>query len=90
MQLLLKFYELYSLPGSGRQFDGVNFKQQMRLLLLWSFVVSFRKTALNFDFILILYGIFNDFIQRRGGYNFMQGVGGKFPKNCFGRGIFFL
>ena len=35
----------------------------MRLLLLWSFAVSFRKTALNSDCIWIFY----DFIHARGG-----------------------
>ena len=35
----------------------------MRLLLLWSFAVSFRKTALNSDFKWILY----DFIHAGGG-----------------------
>ena len=35
----------------------------MRLLTLWSFAVSFRKTALNSDFIWIFY----DFIHAGGG-----------------------
>ena len=37
----------------------VNFKQQRKLLLLWSFAAGFRKTALNSDvmsiFFMILY-----------------------------------
>ena len=37
--------------------DGVNFKQQMRFLLLWSFAVSLRKTAFNSDFIWIIFMI---------------------------------
>ena len=35
----------------------------MRLLLLWSFAVSFRKTASS----LILIDFFHDFIHERGG-----------------------
>ena len=38
---------------------GVNFKQQMRLLLLWIFAVSFRETALNSFYI----DFFHDFIH---------------------------
>ena len=42
----------------------------MRLLLLWSFAVSFRKSALNSDFIWIFY----DFIHAGVGADNSNGV----------------
>ena len=45
---------------------GVNFKQNRRLLLLRSFGASFRKTALNSDFISIFFMI----LYMRNGVNF--------------------
>ena len=50
--------------------DGVDFKQQMRLLLLWSFAAGFRKTALNSD----LYGFLDDFIYAAAGAVNTKGV----------------
>ena len=42
----------------GQGLDKVNVKQQMRVVLQWSFAVRFRKIALTsdlYDFFMILY-----------------------------------
>ena len=49
----------------------------MRLLLLWSFAVSFRKTALNSDFIWICY----DFIYAGAGADNSDGVNFEHHRN---------
>ena len=52
---------------------GVKIKQQMRLLLVCSFAASFRKTALNSDFICFFY----DFIHAGAGADNSYGVNFK-------------
>ena len=53
--ILNKYIDQGQFLGRGRLSDGIDFKQQIRYLLLWPFAVSFRKTALNSDSIWIFF-----------------------------------